>query len=117
VSAFAKGDARLIGVYSFSVEVPGYDGDPYPRKGKIRMLEGTGGAFCINEERDFNHNRGPTPGNTTRPCYSSSNKQMPISTPYIDSLSTLSAIFFAIAALAKKRGLDSLVRLRPGDNT
>jgi hypothetical protein len=55
-SAYTRGDARLLGVYGFSVEVPGYDGDPYAHKGKIRMFEGTGDAFCTKEEMDLNHN-------------------------------------------------------------
>jgi len=55
-SAYARGDDRLLGVYGFSVEVPGYDGDPYAHKSKIRMLEGTGDAFCTKEEAALNHN-------------------------------------------------------------
>lgn len=55
-NAYARGDARLLGVYGFSVEVPGYDGAPYPHKSKIRILEGTGDAFCTREEADLNHN-------------------------------------------------------------
>ena len=53
--AYARGDARLIGVYGFAVEVPGYDGDPYAHKADIRMLDGTGDAYCTKEEADLNH--------------------------------------------------------------
>ena len=55
-SAYARGDARLLGVYGYSVEVPGYAGDPYAHKSNIRMLEGTGDASCTKEEADLNHN-------------------------------------------------------------
>jgi hypothetical protein len=55
-SAYARNDTRLLGVYGFSVEVPGYDGDPYAHKQKIRMFDGTGDAFCTKEEVDLNHN-------------------------------------------------------------
>jgi hypothetical protein len=55
-SAYTRGDTRLLGVYGFSVEVPSYAGDPYARNGKIRMLEGTGDAFCTKEEAALNHN-------------------------------------------------------------
>jgi hypothetical protein len=55
-SAYARGDTRLLGVYGFSVEVLGYGGDPYAHKSKIRMLEGTGDAFCTREEADIDHN-------------------------------------------------------------
>jgi hypothetical protein len=44
------------GVYGYSVEVPGYDGDPYAHKSKIRMLDSTGDAFCTKEEADLNYN-------------------------------------------------------------
>lgn len=53
--AYARGDARLIGVYGFALEVPGYDGDPYAHKVDIRMLDGTGDAYCTKEEADLNH--------------------------------------------------------------
>lgn len=53
--AYARGDARLIGVYGFALEVPGYDGDPYAHKADIRMLDGTGDAYCTEEEADLNH--------------------------------------------------------------
>ena len=55
-NAFAKGDTRLLGVYGFALEVPGYLGDPYSHKSSIRILDGTGDAFCTKEEQDLNHN-------------------------------------------------------------
>lgn len=53
--AYARGNARLIGVYGFAVEVPGYDGDPYAHKADIRMLDGTDDAYCTKEEAGLNH--------------------------------------------------------------
>ncbi len=55
-SAYARGDARLLGVYGYSVEVPGYGGNPYTHKSKIRMLDGTGDVFCTQEEAGLNRN-------------------------------------------------------------
>jgi len=52
--AYARGDAQLIGVYGYAVEVPGYVGDPYAHKADIRMLDGTGDAYCTTEEADLN---------------------------------------------------------------
>jgi hypothetical protein len=54
--AYKSGDHRLIGLYGFSVEVPGFNGDPYDHKNEIRMLEGTGDAYCTNEEWLLNKN-------------------------------------------------------------
>jgi hypothetical protein len=55
-TAYNSGDHRLIGLYGFSVEVPGFDGDPYNHKNEIRMLDGTGDAYCTNEEWMINKN-------------------------------------------------------------
>ncbi len=54
--SYARGDARLLGVYGFSVEVPAYNGDPFAHKSEIRMIDGTGDAFCTDEEADLNRN-------------------------------------------------------------
>jgi hypothetical protein len=54
--AYASGDTQLLGVYGYSVEVPGYRGNPYAHKGMIRMLDGTGDVFCTEEEKDLNRN-------------------------------------------------------------
>lgn len=55
-AAYRSGDHRLIGVYGFSLEVPGLAGNPYDHKDEIRMLDGTGDAFCTDEEQTLNHN-------------------------------------------------------------
>lgn len=55
-AAYRSGDHRLIGVYGFSLEVPGLAGNPYDHKNEIRMLNGTGDAFCTKEEQALNHN-------------------------------------------------------------
>ena len=55
-AAYKSGDHRLIGVYGISVEVPGLAGNPYDHKDEIRMLDGTGDAFCTDEEQTLNHN-------------------------------------------------------------
>jgi hypothetical protein len=54
--AYKYGDLRLIGVYGYSVEVPGFTGNPYDHKDEIRMLDGTGDAYCTDEEQSLNKN-------------------------------------------------------------
>ena len=54
--AYKSGDHRLLGVYGISVDVPGLSGNPYDHKNEIRMLDGTGDAYCTNEEHVLNHN-------------------------------------------------------------
>jgi hypothetical protein len=56
VQAYKSGDHRLIGVYGYSVEIPGLRGDPYQYLRGVRMLEGTGDVFCTNEEEVLNKN-------------------------------------------------------------
>jgi len=55
-AAYNSGDHRLLGVYGFSVEVPGFRGNPYEHKDEIRMLDGTGDVYCTDEERMLNKN-------------------------------------------------------------
>lgn len=55
-AAYKSGDHRLIGVYGYSVEIPGFNGDPYQHKNETRMLDGTGDVFCTKEEELLNNN-------------------------------------------------------------
>lgn len=56
LAAFKAGDHRLLGVYGYSTEVPGFNGDPHEHKDEIRMLEGTGDVFCTKKEEMLNRN-------------------------------------------------------------
>lgn len=55
-AAYKSGDRRLIGVYGYSVEIPGFNGDPYQHKNETKMLDGTGDVFCTKEEELLNQN-------------------------------------------------------------
>jgi hypothetical protein len=55
-AAYKSGDHRFLGLYGFSIEVPGFNGNPYEHKGEIRMLNGTGDVYCTDEERVLNVN-------------------------------------------------------------
>ncbi|WP_424683379.1 hypothetical protein [Frateuria sp. YIM B11624] len=56
ISAYRSGDYRLLGVYGFAFEVPAYRGDPYAHPEAIRVLAGTGDAYCNAEEEQLNAN-------------------------------------------------------------
>ncbi|HET6805366.1 MAG TPA: hypothetical protein VFH59_08005 [Frateuria sp.] len=56
ISAYKSGDRRLLAVYGFALEVPGYRGDFYAHPEMVRALAGTGDAYCDDEERQLNVN-------------------------------------------------------------
>ena len=55
-SAFHSGNHRFLGVYGYSVEIPGLAGDPYLHVNETKMLEGTSDVFCTEEEEVLNKN-------------------------------------------------------------
>lgn len=55
-TAYRSGDHRLLGVYGFALDVPAFCGDPYAHADRVRVLAGTGDAFCSREEQALNAN-------------------------------------------------------------
>lgn len=54
--AFHSGNDQLLGIYGYSVEIPGLVADPYQHVNETKMLEGTGDVFCTEEEKALNEN-------------------------------------------------------------